>query len=452
MENRINNKFVSVGSFAFFGLMALLLWVAKGDLFWSAVGIAFALFLVYYFVLKIGHEIPIRESIALMACLQWVVGPYIDFHTAATHYKYHMYVDEAIYMAYAVPGVLALWLGLGWFKQCITLDDLKQHVTDLLQRHPVLPYWLLGVGLFLPLLNPVIPPALRFVTFLLSNLKYVGATYILLSPHKNRWIIYLLVMLFTVSASLASGMFHDLLLWGLLTFTFVAKELKFSLAQKISLFVVGIFLAMTIQAVKPTYREMIHAKGVKGGPSLFVSLAVKEWQSGTIVSPTGEDDINVRLNQGWIISAIMNHVPAKEPYASGSTIYDALYSSFLPRFLDPEKKKAGGRDNFMKYTGLELGQNTSMGISLAGEGWANYGYWGGILFLFFWGFFISWFWKKLVDWSHYYPTLLLWSPILFLQVVKAETELVVVLNHLIKASVLVFGLLWFIKRQWGIRV
>ena len=74
------------------------------------------------------------------------------------------------------------------------------------------------------------------------------------------------------------------------------------------------------------------------------------------------------------------------------------------------------------------------------------------MFLFGWGVFIGWFWQKIIHLSEIFPTLLIWSPILFLQTIKAETELVVVLNHLIKASALVFGLLWFVKKQWGIRI
>ena len=50
--------------------------------------------------------------------------------------------------------------------------------------------------------------------------------------------------------------------------------------------------------------------------------------------------------------------------------------------------------------------------------------------------------------SRYFPTLLVWSPILFLQVVKAETEFGVVLNHLVKATVVVLGVVWVIRFFW----
>lgn len=443
-----NSQFSIIGFIA----ITLLLWLFNGDMFWSAAGVSFTIFIVYRFLCRIGQEIPIKESIVMMAGMQWIVGPYIAYRSSVTHYKYHMYVDEAIYMEFAVPVVIFMWLGIMMFKSSINLAELKERVNNLLSKYPKFPYILVAIGIFIPFINPLIPPSLRFVIFLLSNVKYIGATYLLLSTSSNRWIIYGVIMMFTISASLASGMFHDLLLWGLLTFTFVSRELNFRFIHKVSLFVAGVMLAMTIQAVKPTYRSMTYTGKAKGGIGLFTSLAVAEWKEGTIINPTDDNDINVRLNQGWIISAIMKHVPTMEPYSGGATISDAVYSSLLPRFLAPDKVRAGGRDNFTKYTGLPLGENTSMGISLAGEAWANYGYWGGLFFMFLWGLFLSWFWKKLISLSKYYPTLLIWSPILFLQVVKAETELVVVLNHLIKAAILVFGLLWFIKKQWRVRV
>ena len=172
----------------------------------------------------------------------------------------------------------------------------------------------------------------------------------------------------------------------------------------------------------------------------------------SVMMVMGEAMMTVRLNQGWIISATMAHVPQREPFANGSTIIEGIETSLLPRIIAPNKAKAGGRENFRKYTGLQIGEHTSMGISIAGEAWVNFGYWGGIFFMLAWGLFISWFWNKIHTLSEFYPTILIWSPLLFLQVIKAETEFMVVLNHLIKASALVFGLLWFIKRQWGVRI
>lgn len=405
------------------------------------------------FTRKTGNIIPIPELMVLLAALQWIVGPYIDYHNGIEHYKYKMYIPEEQYMAFAVPAVIALKAGLALFPRKIHIESIKESIIELLQKHPRLPYLLVGLGIVAPFLGSLFPPGLSFVFFLLSQVKYIGALYFVLSGHAYRWLIFTGLMVLSALGSIASGMFHDLLLWLVLTISFVFHEFKSRFWSKIIIMIIGGFFAITIQSVKHQYRNL--SPGVSGNiakAGLFIHLASNEWKGGKIINPVDDNEINVRLNQGWIISKIMQHIPEQEPFANGQTIIDALEAAFLPRIIAPNKKIAGGQENFRKYTGLPLGRGTSMGISLAGEGWANFGYFGGILFLFCWGAFIGWFWKKLGDWSSFFPTLLVWSPILFLQTVKAETELVVVLNHLIKSSILVFGLLYYFYKFRGIRI
>ncbi len=434
-------------------MLFLFIYYVYDTLFWSATGITITIYYTLRLIKNMGNNIPVLDLMIVLASLQWIIGPFIDYHNGITHYKYHMYVPEEQYMSFVVPAVIAFIIGIYVFKDRSDLDEIKEKATEIISNYPRLPYVLIITGLLIPFLSSFVPPSLRFVFFLLANIKYIGVIYLLFSGSSNRWLIFTGIMLLTASASIASGMFHDLLLWAMLTFTFIAKELNLTFTKKLLFAFLGIFVAITIQSVKIQYRELVWEKGYAGNKTtLFFAMAINEWQNGTIFTPTSESDANVRLNQGWIISAIMKNIPAKEPYAGGTTITEAIQASLLPRFLAPGKKRAGGRENFQRFTGLKLGESTSMGISLVGEGYANFGYWGGIFFMLFWGVFISWFWHILNNLSETFPTLMIWSPILFLQVVKAETELVVVLNHLIKSSILIFGLLWFIRKQWGIRL
>jgi hypothetical protein len=160
-------------------------------------------------------------------------------------------------------------------------------------------------------------------------------------------------------------------------------------------------------------------------------------------------EMNVRLNQGWIISAIIENVPSIEPYANGETIIEAISGSLLPRFLVPDKKMAGGQENFERFTGLPLGPTTSMGTSVIGEAYANFGPMGSWIFMFLWGMFLSLGFNKLVSYGNKNPLIYVFLPLIFLQVVKAETELYVVLNHFLKSLILVFGLLWVFKKYLG---
>ena len=94
-----------------------------------------------------------------------------------------------------------------------------------------------------------------------------------------------------------------------------------------------------------------------------------------------------------------------------------------------------------------------MGISIIGEAYGNYGYFGGIIFMAIWGWFIVQVWFLLVKKSTNQILLLAFFPLIFLQVVKAETEFVVVLNHLVKASLVVFLFFWVSKEffNWNLK-
>ncbi len=435
-------------------ILSIIIWLIltfNGFYYWSAIGLSFSFYFTVRVIQQMGYSIPIPNLMAAIASLQWIVGPFIDYHNQATHYKYKMYVDEETYMSYIVPGIILFKFGLNLFPVSANLEGLAQKVRSLLQNHPRLPFVLIILGFVLPYLSVLLPTALGFVFFLLGNIKYIGVIYLLFSDNTNRWLIFWGTMLFTSIVSIGLGMFHDLLLWAMLTFTFVAYELRLNLFIKLTIAVLGVILAITIQSVKGEYREIVWSGAYTGNKTLlFLNLASEGWSTGSIVNPKSDVDMNVRLNQGWIISAIMDNIPKNKPYSNGSSITESLYSSFVPRILDPEKKTAGGRENFRNFTGLTISEGTSMGISLAGEGYANFGKLGGILFLFSWGIFIGWFWGKLDKLSLIYPTIFIWSPILFLQVIKAETELGVVLNHLVKSSVLIFIVLYVIRKWWRI--
>ena len=442
-----------VSPYIYVALSTIVLWLLFDIYIWSAFGLSLSVYYTYKLVRDMGKTIPILDLMIVMAALQWIVGAYIEYNNDVTHYKYKMYVDEQTYMSYIVPAVFAFGIGINIFKNNFNLNEIGLRAATLLKSNPKLPYILIVVGLTAPFLVGLFPNSLRFIFFIIANIKYIGVIYLLFSGNSNRWLIFGIIFSLTAASSIASGMFHDLLLWAMLFFTFVTHILKMKMPLKIAVFIVGIITATTIQSVKHEYRAIVWGGKYSGNKvALFANLAINQWRTGGIVTPSSDEDVNVRLNQGWIISAILKHVPEKESYASGGTVIDAIYASIVPRIIDKNKPIAGGQENFRKYTGLELGEGTSMGISLAGEGYANFGRMGGVIFMFVWGLFISWFWKKLIDLSIYYPTLLIWSPILFLQVVKAETELVVVLNHLIKSAVLVFTLLWAIKKYIGIRI
>jgi hypothetical protein len=285
-------------------------------------------------------------------------------------------------------------------------------------------------------------------------LKYIGAALWLFQPQsKNKWLAMAGILFLTLLSSIQAGMFHDLLLWLALLFSFVVLQTNMSIWRRLVFIIGGFLLAFLIQSIKGEYRERL-AEGLMANQTpeeVFIDLVTIRVEN--LQNLFTDDEFmamtNVRLNQGWIISAIIDNVPNMEPYANGETIWEAFSASFIPRFLDPEKKVAGGRENFERFTGLPLGAGTSMGTSVLGEAYANFGPMGTWIFMFFWGLFLSIIFNTLVKYAQKQPLMYVFLPLIFLQVVKGETELYVVLNHFIKSIILVMILFWGFRKFLG---
>lgn len=422
----------------------------------TSFGLTLCLFSFLLYVLRLGKSIPVLELMLLMASLQWILGPYIAYRLEFSHFKYIMYVDEDVYMSIVVPGYFSLLMGVIILYPRHNLIKIEQALREIATRHAHLAYYLIFIGIFIPLIGSILPPSLRFMVYLLANLKFVGVAFVLFKENSSgKWKVFFLVVGLTLLSSLQSALFHDFFLWTALLISFVAINYKLSNFQKVLVMAAGFGFAFLLQGIKPEYRYIINQAEFSVGEkvAVFVDLLV----GGTNYSTEPGSDsylgmINVRLNQGWIISAIINNVPEYEPYANGETIWEAVESSILPRFLAPEKKRAGGQENFRKFTGLMISSGTSMGTSIIGEAYGNFGKTGSWIFMLMWGMLLAVSLKVLFRYGAKHPIIFVFIPLIFLQVIKAETELYVVFNHLVKSTIFVFGFLWAARKFWGWKV
>jgi hypothetical protein len=255
------------------------------------------------------------------------------------------------------------------------------------------------------------------------------------------------------SSTVAEGMFHDLILWSGFIFIVLSFILKFSVQKKLLIISALLFGIFIIQTVKHEFRKYLWSATQINATSVFTKLVSQNLSNdATMMGENNLDAMISRINQGWIIASIMNYVPKMEPFADGETIKKALISSLVPRFLMPNKVKAGGQENFERFTGHFLRGGTSMNLSVLGEAYANYGIWGGSIFMMILGFFYNFVQLKLFQWMKNNPTLLFWIPLLFLQVVKAEGDFAISLNHLIKAGVVTWGFFYFAPKLFSIKM
>lgn len=380
------------------------------------------------FFLSLGKTIPILELILTIAGLQWILAPLIEYYFPQNHYKYHMYVDEATYMSIVVPYYLifVIFTLLGKSKTYIDIDNIKNFTLD----KPFLGPSLIIIGGISNFIMPWIPVSISFIFYILALLIIPGIGIVALqAKQKYKYVWISLPLLLAAMHAIRSGMFHEVILLTVFVLMVFILGKKIKLIPTIGFVVVSIFMITTLQSIKGAYRSIIWNSHYSGSRfDLFIDLLNDS-------STEEEDGISARFNQGWIISKIIDE--QQHSNVKHNTVLGSLESILLPRFLFPDKKTARSREMFMELTGLSLTQNTSMGPSLLGEFYANFGYLGGMIMLGFWGFIIRIVYNKIISLQDLYPLMPLWIPVLFYQLIKAETMFLKVGNHLFKSILLI---------------
>jgi hypothetical protein len=297
-------------------------------------------------------------------------------------------------------------------------------------------------------------PNLNFLVLLLGNLRFVGGAGWLMSRAKGwKWRLALLLILEILSAT-DVGLFGDLALWSLALLPLFLYQSGMRRTTVLCLFLLAFVALPALESAKTRYREKTWYGNTEADPvfgmdvrlggaltPLVWFLYVLDGGYRTLTFQLTGDELSHlldRQNHGWIINKIMLRVPESEPYARGETIRTALYAAFVPRFLAPEKYRAGG-EFFERFTGRSLLDSTgergvSMNLGFTGEFYANYGKSGGILASGIWGLLsgliLRWVYRKglrLPLWLAFFPFVFLWG-------MKAEEGIGEILNWVVKAS------------------
>ena len=403
--------------------------------------------IAYEFQKRLDQGVPLLQLTCLIAVLQWLVGPLLSYSSDNPIERYTRSVPAEQYFRFAIPAT-ALYVAVMLFAGASVIQK------NLLQQIDRRKFFTIGV-----LLNIVaiiaafaatrVSGSLAFLLHLISQMRYVGAIYFLLSRSQVRLVFAGLSCIQLFSGSLGAGMFHDMILWLAILFCYwFAQKKRTTLFKTVVLAATTVSL-FSIQVVKQEYRQQLR-QGAQ--PNLFrlvidyVTPGGQAWETGVLSLAI------TRLNQGWIISAVMWNVPENEPFAGGETVKHAVLGSLVPRFLWADKAKAGGRESFRRFTGLRILDSTSMAISPLGEAYANFGELWGTIFMVAFGSFFALFYRLTLWHCLKYPTFLFWIPLIFYQAIKAETELLVIMNQLVKGSVVAFGCHFLVEKVFPTRI
>ncbi len=421
------------------------------------ISIGLFVFFLLNFIDSIGKSYNMLDIPILLAIFQCLLMPAIVYHiynydALVIALRYDMGVSADVYYSFMLPAVIAFILG-------VKLPDLFQRSASLKYTKAVaeskkyltgkgnIGILLIIIGFVSGVMQIFIPGELKYVAYLFSKLIYVGVLYIYSSDIKNRTIYLAGAGVAILTQSLAQGMFGELVYTLLLAVMLLLLGKKIGAPLKFGIAAVGFVFIMLLQSVKGDYRSIAwNGDGSQNNTEAFFSLILDRINSPerffnwTLLFPT----VN-RFNQGMIVGKILDHVPNRAPFADGETIFTALAASFVPRIMWPDKPMSGGHANMERFTGFII-QGYSMNVSPMGEAYGNYGVEGGVIFMFFYGLFFSVVLVLLLIQVKKRPTLVLWFPVLFLNSIQMETDILMCVNSLIKNLIFIWFCYWAADR------
>lgn len=395
--------------------------------------------------------IPFPHIALAIAILQYVLAAWLAFYHPSDNPIFDIGLRLPGYLNYASAVLIACALGWGF-----GLAKLRPVRGGVVRPSPALLGSLDGlilVGIGGAVLSSSLAnlSGLHFVLYLLSLLRYVGVWGRMLCKGSGWQLRLCLVLGSEVLSAASNASFHGLILW--LLWTGAVWIFIYTPSGRVVVFAVITAFLLLIPLQESKWRLRLYMYGNEttnavnsnlstlGKAGLWLSF-LAEGFSKTITGNLDEEflaDTAMRYNQGWIVNRVMEHVPLMEPYARGETLKDTFISALVPRVFYPDKVMTGGRLNMERFAGIELTEETSMNLGYAGEMYANFGYWGGIVGCGLYCLVFALLFRWLCVRSFVSPLWWAIMPYIGFAALKAEDDIVGVVNWTSKASVVMVG-------------
>jgi hypothetical protein len=436
---------------------------------YAEISILLCLITVFAILDKLGKGVVLRELVVLHTIFICLVMPTMGYNIynydnflSRAFFRY-MLVPEDQYFSYVLPAVCAFSVSMCFpiTKSATVLDEgnsfknLLQLVRNELKTNTQTGIIIVVTGVIMFFFLGLVPDVIKFAITLLFFSAFAGILYIYYcQPFPTKNMVLILFTLFVLGLTVQSGVFTIVVYMGITIFSYVFLGRKFALGKKFMVFVFGVFLLFITQNVKTAYRDLTWQNNqVDNKTSTFLDVTFDRVSNiDKLINTDGFFPVYMRTNQGYNISRVMQRIPAQQDFDGGSHLMLTSASALVPRFLWPNKPEAGGKEIMKYFTGINI-TGYSTNISPIGEAYGSFGTTGGIFFMFVFGLFIRWIYKRIFIIAQRLPLLILWVPVLFYQVTFCmETDSLQVFNSLLKGAFFLWLLYKLIPKWFGKQV
>lgn len=414
--------------------------------FISCLGLGLSLRAILLLIVNFEKHIPVFELILALTYVQLVVSAFVtyQFNIEVSSDKFVMAIEELEYMSYVIPSLIITEIILTWPSKAIALQRAAFNTIYSDKR-----YQNIGLALFVSSL--IIAPfewyfsnAFAFIFYLVGILKYIGFFYLWVAEYRYRILILFLLLIYMTITTLRESIFINYLVWLIYIFSIILHGKRIPIAYKIGVLSISVLLLLVIQVAKMEYRQAVWAEGKTGGAMTFINIASTASKNEEFIAYAVSKMI-VRLNQGYILAKVIEHNPQERDQQPGNQFWKEVGGIFMPRFLFPNKIEVNTGEKITAFTGWRMTGSYTMSVGVHGDGYGNFGYWGGLLFVGCFFFFTKWAFNVLHYASISYPSLVLWIPYLFFYSIRPGAEFYIITNWVIKSAIILIVIIFAYK-------
>lgn len=441
--------------FLIYAFLFLLLWSLLP--FWTAAGVLYFIFACENLIRSFGKKIPYIELTMVITILQVIISPILEYHIFQNAIFGVMKVSEPEYLSFVISATLLFNLGLvkgvghtEIFFSDKRLEIFKHNKKKYLKRGKVLIF----TGIFFSIMAKfALLPSLGFILVLLSSLQFLGFFYLWLSQSKLLSFYFILAFVPFFIQAMSSTIFIDVIVWGTFLYSFYLIGNRVSMPKLIFIAVFTFSFLVIFQSVKYDYRKEVW-NGTYSESSPASKIALLSRMMYKRISGLNKDElkligsvVNVRFNQGWIISDVMQNLDKKNGYVGFKYLGPELTGILLPRFIYPNKIRTDDHSKFNEFTGWKLDKKVTMNLGIAGDAYGAFGLIGGIFFCGFVGLLYGILFKLTNNLAKKHIDIFIFNMLIFFYLMRAGNEFYIITNWIVKASIFTYLILIFMNSQ-----
>jgi hypothetical protein len=398
------------------------------------------------------NYLPIKELFFSLHSLQYLFSPAFMYNGLEDYTRYKMIVPVEHYFSFAIPVLIIFSLGFRVFFNPNSLKVSRYKIDLWINSNPNIPYYFIVIGFIAPIFYFILPKSLNFVVYIADSLKFIGLFILISSSSKPKIGLILFTFSGVFISAFSAGMFHDLLTWIIMLGLIINYRYNPTFLLKMSGVMAFVIFAMFIQFVKDDLRSRIWGdQGEEISIDLIktTSASAEGNKGGFFALESLGPSVN-RLNQGWVLSSALNHVPHNIDHSNGLLIKEYLIAAIMPRFLFPDKLGGGETKYFDLYSGHNAGENTVMVLGIPTEAYIEFAGLGAFFYIFIFGMVYGWFLKVYAENSDNYPILSIFTILVFIYPMRPDCDTQTSLGHLVKSSILLYLFINFYKSKFNI--